>query len=81
MTVVPDRRIAFTQRLNALELNQKRVKEAISKIGKHMRHLLAKTREYNGSSTSFLIKSHSFLIILVAITYENNFQSKDRLEK
>lgn len=78
MTVVPDRRIAFTQRLNALELNQKRVKEAISKIGKHMRHLLAKTREYNGSSTLFLIKSHSFLIVLVAITYENNFQSKDR---
>ncbi|XP_028163530.1 ubiquitin carboxyl-terminal hydrolase calypso [Ostrinia nubilalis] len=47
MAVVPDRRIALTQRLSALELNQKRVKEAISKIGKHLRHLLAKTREYN----------------------------------
>ncbi|KAM3965152.1 ubiquitin carboxyl-terminal hydrolase calypso [Aphomia sociella] len=47
MAVVPDRRIALTQKLNALELNQKRVKEAISKIGKHLRHLLAKSREYN----------------------------------
>ncbi|KAJ2949004.1 hypothetical protein O0L34_g5944 [Tuta absoluta] len=42
MAVVPDRRIALTQKLNALEMNQKRVKEAISKIGKHLRHLLAK---------------------------------------
>ncbi|XP_059052870.1 ubiquitin carboxyl-terminal hydrolase calypso [Achroia grisella] len=47
MAVVPDRRIALTQKLSALELNQKRVKEAISKIGKHLRHLLAKNREYN----------------------------------
>lgn len=47
MAVVPDRRIAFTQKLNSLEMNQKRVKEAISKIGKHLRHLLTK-REYNG---------------------------------
>ncbi|XP_053609017.1 ubiquitin carboxyl-terminal hydrolase calypso [Plodia interpunctella] len=46
MAVVPDRRIALTQKLNAIELNQKRVKEAMSKIGKHLRHLLAK-REYN----------------------------------
>ncbi|XP_026761984.2 ubiquitin carboxyl-terminal hydrolase calypso [Galleria mellonella] len=47
MAVVPDRRIALTQKLSALELNQKRVKEAISKIGKHLRHLLSKNREYN----------------------------------
>ncbi|XP_026327350.1 ubiquitin carboxyl-terminal hydrolase calypso isoform X2 [Hyposmocoma kahamanoa] len=45
MAVVPDRRIALTQKLNALELNQKRLKEAISKIGKHLRHMLAKARE------------------------------------
>ncbi|XP_049873866.1 ubiquitin carboxyl-terminal hydrolase calypso [Pectinophora gossypiella] len=45
MAVVPDRRIALTQKLNTLEMNQKRVKEAISKIGKHLRHLLAKARE------------------------------------
>lgn len=55
MAVVPDRRIAFTQKLNALELNQKRVKEAISKIGKHLRHLLAKTRDYNGNLIQFLL--------------------------
>lgn len=48
MAVVPDRRIALTQKLQALELNQKRVKEAISKIGKHLRHLLSKGREFNG---------------------------------
>lgn len=48
MAVVPDRRLALTQKLNALELNQKRVKEAISKIGKHLRHLLSKRREING---------------------------------
>lgn len=47
MAVVPDRRLALTQKLNALELNQKRVKEAISKIGKHLRHLLSKRREVN----------------------------------
>lgn len=47
MAVVPDRRIALTQRIAALEMNQKRVKEAVSKIGKHMRHLLAKSRDYN----------------------------------
>lgn len=47
MAVVPDRRIALTQKLAALELNQKRVKEALSKIGKHLRHLLAKNRDYN----------------------------------
>lgn len=49
MAVVPDRRIALTQRIAALEMNQKRVKEAVSKIGKHMRHLLAKSRDYNGN--------------------------------
>ncbi|KOB70360.1 Ubiquitin carboxyl-terminal hydrolase, partial [Operophtera brumata] len=54
-------------RLSALELNQKRVKEALSKIGKHMRHLLAKTRELSvdpielGASVKF-----------VTITRENN---------
>lgn len=48
MAVVPDRRIALTKKLNALELNQKRVKEAISKIGKHLRHMLAKSREQTG---------------------------------
>lgn len=50
MAVVPDRRLALTQKLGALEINQKRVKEAISKIGKHLRHLLGKGREYNGQS-------------------------------
>ncbi|XP_063363966.1 ubiquitin carboxyl-terminal hydrolase calypso [Cydia amplana] len=45
MAVVPDRRLAITQKLNALEVNQKRVKDAISKIGKHLRHLLAKNRD------------------------------------
>lgn len=49
MAVVPDRRLALTQKLGALEINQKRVKEAISKIGKHLRHLLGKGREYNGN--------------------------------
>lgn len=49
MAVVPDRRIALSQKLNAFEMNQKRVKEAISKIGKHLRHLLTKNREYNGT--------------------------------
>lgn len=48
MAVVPDRRIALTQKLNALEINQKRVKEAISKIGKHLRHLLNKNRDLTG---------------------------------
>ncbi|XP_045448280.1 ubiquitin carboxyl-terminal hydrolase calypso [Melitaea cinxia] len=48
MAVVPDRRIALTQKLNALEINQKRVKEAISKIGKHSRHLLNKNRDLTG---------------------------------
>ncbi|XP_052741608.1 ubiquitin carboxyl-terminal hydrolase calypso [Bicyclus anynana] len=52
MAVVPDRRIALTQRLSALEVNQRRVKEAISKIGKHLRHLINKTREYNENSIS-----------------------------
>lgn len=56
MAVVPDRRIAITQRLSALELNQKRVKEALSKIGKHMRHLLAKTRELSGNHFIMTIK-------------------------
>ncbi|XP_041979402.1 ubiquitin carboxyl-terminal hydrolase calypso [Aricia agestis] len=45
MAVVPDRRLALTQKLNALEVNQKRVKEAISKINKHLRHLLGKNRD------------------------------------
>lgn len=48
MAVVPDRRIAITQKLNTLEINQKRVKDAISKIGKHLRHLLVKNRECDG---------------------------------
>ncbi|XP_045498542.1 ubiquitin carboxyl-terminal hydrolase calypso [Colias croceus] len=52
MAVVPDRRIALTQKLNALEMNQKRIKEAISKIGKHLRHLLSKPRDYNEDSIS-----------------------------
>ncbi|GBP23249.1 Ubiquitin carboxyl-terminal hydrolase calypso [Eumeta japonica] len=46
MAVVPDRRIALTQRLNNLEVNQKRVKEALSKINKNIRHLLAKGINY-----------------------------------
>ncbi|XP_045772734.1 ubiquitin carboxyl-terminal hydrolase calypso [Maniola jurtina] len=50
MAVVPDRRIALTQRLSALEVNQKRVKEAISKIGKHLRHLINKNREFSEDS-------------------------------
>lgn len=54
MAVVPDRRIALTQKLNALELNQKRVKEAISKIGKHLRHMLAKAREQGKFVNNFL---------------------------
>lgn len=53
MAVVPDRRIAFTQKLSALEMNQKRIKEAISKIGKHLRHLLTKPRDYNGKPRGF----------------------------
>ncbi|CAH0398339.1 unnamed protein product [Chilo suppressalis] len=52
MAVVPDRRLALTQRLTALELNQKRVKEAISKIGKHLRHLLTKSRVFNEQGES-----------------------------
>ncbi|XP_061383956.1 ubiquitin carboxyl-terminal hydrolase calypso [Danaus plexippus] len=52
MAVVPDRRIALTQRLSALELNQRRLKEAISKIGKHLRHLLNKNRDFNEDSLS-----------------------------
>ncbi|CAH2096173.1 unnamed protein product [Euphydryas editha] len=52
MAVVPDRRIALTQRLNALEINQKRVKEAISKIGKHLRHLLNKNRDLTDDAIS-----------------------------
>lgn len=48
MAVVPDRRLALTQKLSALEQNQKRVKEAISKIGKHLRHLLSNRREITG---------------------------------
>lgn len=44
MAVVPDRRIALMQKLGSLEINQKRIKEAISKIGKHLRHLLNKAR-------------------------------------
>ncbi|XP_022113885.2 ubiquitin carboxyl-terminal hydrolase calypso isoform X2 [Pieris rapae] len=52
MAVVPDRRIVLTQKLGALEMNQKRIKEAISKIGKHLRHLLTKPRDYNEESIS-----------------------------
>lgn len=48
MAVVPDRRIALTQRLSALEINQKKVKEAMSKINKYLRHLLTKNRDLNG---------------------------------
>lgn len=55
MAVVPDRRIALTQRLNILEINQKRVKEAISKIGKHLRYLLNKSKDFNGTKTYFKI--------------------------
>ncbi|XP_068633271.1 ubiquitin carboxyl-terminal hydrolase calypso isoform X2 [Battus philenor] len=47
MAVVPDRRIALTQKIQSLEMNQKRVKEAISKISKHLRHLLGKNRDFN----------------------------------
>lgn len=42
MAVVPDRRIALTQRLSALEINQKRVKEVMSKVGKNLRHIFSK---------------------------------------
>ncbi|XP_050351117.1 ubiquitin carboxyl-terminal hydrolase calypso isoform X2 [Nymphalis io] len=52
MAVVPDRRIALTQRLSLLEINQKRIKEAISKIGKHLRYLLNKNREFNDEGMS-----------------------------
>ncbi|CAH2229408.1 jg14867 [Pararge aegeria aegeria] len=52
MAVVPDRRIEITQRLSALEVNQKRVKEAISKIGKHLRHLINKNREFREDTIS-----------------------------
>ncbi|XP_050680811.1 ubiquitin carboxyl-terminal hydrolase calypso [Leptidea sinapis] len=52
MAVVPDRRIALTQRLSLLEINQKRIKEAISKIGKHLRHLLTKSREFSDATVS-----------------------------
>ncbi|XP_046966248.1 ubiquitin carboxyl-terminal hydrolase calypso [Vanessa cardui] len=52
MAVVPDRRIALTQRLSLLEINQKRVKEAISKIGKHLRYLLNKNREFSEEGMS-----------------------------
>lgn len=48
MAVVPDRRLALTRKLSALETNQKRIKEAVSKIGKHLRHLHAKGRQLNG---------------------------------
>ncbi|CAK1580277.1 unnamed protein product [Parnassius mnemosyne] len=61
MAVVPDRRIALTQKLQALEMNQKRVKEAISKIGKHLRHLLSKNREFNEDTMSQMNNENSIL--------------------
>lgn len=47
MAVVPDRRLALTQRLSCLEVNQKRIKEALSKLSKNLRHLHAK--RYNAN--------------------------------
>ncbi|CAG9102419.1 hypothetical protein JYU34_005851 [Plutella xylostella] len=56
MAVVPDRRIAFTKTLGSLELNQKRVKEALSKISKHFRHIHSKGIQYNEQGE--LISTH-----------------------
>ncbi|KAL4715909.1 hypothetical protein ACJJTC_013209 [Scirpophaga incertulas] len=60
MAVVPDRRIAFTQKLGALELNQKRIKEAISKIGKHLRHILAKRQGENPEECNDILLNDAF---------------------
>ncbi|XP_013164736.1 PREDICTED: ubiquitin carboxyl-terminal hydrolase calypso isoform X2 [Papilio xuthus] len=68
MAVVPDRRIALTQKLQSLEMNQKRVKEAISKISKHLRHLLNKNRELNDAASQ--VSSDSSLIDTIQITEE-----------
>ncbi|CAG5046077.1 unnamed protein product [Parnassius apollo] len=69
MAVVPDRRIALTQKLQALEMNQKRVKEAISKISKHMRHLLSKNREFNEDTMSQM-NNESSILDTIQITEE-----------
>lgn len=53
MAVVPDRRIALTKTLNTLEANQRRIKEALSKIGKNLRHLLSKG--YSGNSMLYSV--------------------------
>ena len=67
MAVVPDRRIALTHKLNILEINQKRVKEAISKIGKHLRHLLNKNKDFNGIITYFLVSFKNKIKILMEV--------------
>ncbi|XP_060803218.1 ubiquitin carboxyl-terminal hydrolase calypso [Amyelois transitella] len=74
MAVVPDRRIALTQKLSSLELNQKRVKEAMSKIGKHLRHLLAK-REYDEQGELIQPLNHNLGENMVQISEENMLSS------
>ncbi|KAJ0176611.1 hypothetical protein K1T71_007790 [Dendrolimus kikuchii] len=77
MAVVPDRRIALTQKLSALEMNQKRVKEALSKIGKHLRHLLAKNREYNEQSQLLVDGSNDNSSDLIQINEETILNALD----
>ncbi|XP_072949261.1 ubiquitin carboxyl-terminal hydrolase calypso [Epargyreus clarus] len=80
MAVVPDRRIALMQKLGSLEINQKRIKEAISKIGKHLRHLLNKARNAHHDNISQDGSENSMNDSSVLITEEAIFNALEASE-